>query len=271
MWRAAVDGVEDVRLAGRQVDAAQRDRDDLGARKADGLAPLLEGPVLARADQQARAELAAADDQGIVQRTSAARRTGAVGAAAHEGHDLDAGRRRPAPPRSRSGAGRRPDCARPPRGRRRSPWSPAGPVTVVPGGAVRISPLTVRRSSFMCGSQAYPEVDHALPLLLGHRGQGRGHPSVRQRAGDPPPARVHRLRPPLHDLRTGRRDSAAGHEEGRPARAVRPGQDPERAQEGLLEAAGARRGAGARGRSDRAHRSRSRARRKSPRRASATP
>src|SRR5260221_231587 len=60
---AAVDRVEHVGLARRQVDAAERDRDDLGARAQDGLAAELDRRVLARAHEEARLEALAADHQ----------------------------------------------------------------------------------------------------------------------------------------------------------------------------------------------------------------
>ena len=54
------------------------------------------------------------------------------------------------------------------------------------------SPLTVSRSSFMSGSESIPpRPDHALSFLLRDGRQGGRHPAVRQRAGDPAPARVH--------------------------------------------------------------------------------
>ena len=111
----AVDRVEHVGLAGRQVDAAERDGHDLGARAQDGLAALLDGGELAGAHEQPRLEGPAADDERILDRR---RRPSAV----RQNRRRRTRRSRPCPrrrarPRPRCGAGRRPGCAR----RRRAP------------------------------------------------------------------------------------------------------------------------------------------------------
>ena len=149
----AVDGVEHVGLAGRQVDAAERDGHDLGARAPDRLAPLLDRPVLAGADQQARVELPAAQHQRVVVAGCAARRSRRPSHRPRTPRSRSC-RRRPGPPRPRSCAGRRPGCARPRPGPGRPPWPSAGRQRWSRAAAARCSPLTVKRSSFMCGSEA---------------------------------------------------------------------------------------------------------------------
>ena len=60
-----------------------------------------------------------------------------------------------------------------------------------------------------------------VSLLRPSGRQGRGLAREQGRRSHPPPPRVPRVRPPLHELRADRRDPVHGREEGRPARAVR--------------------------------------------------
>ena len=65
---------------------------------------------------------------------------------------------------------------------------------------------------------------HALPLLRQSRHPGEGFASVRGQYRDPPPARLHGLRRPLHHLRAGAAARTDGGQAERPPGAVRPRQ-----------------------------------------------
>ena len=93
----------------------------------------------------------------------------------------------------------------------------------------------------------------AVSDLLERRRQGRRLAGLRRRRRDPPPARVPRVRPPVHDLRAARRGAARRGEALRRPRAVRPDEDRRRpARRGEVAAAARRRARG-----DRRQRSRS--------------
>ena len=77
---------------------------------------------------------------------------------------------------------------------------------------------------------------YEMSILRARGRQSGGFARGEDRRHDSPPARMRQVRPPLHHLRTHRRNPLHGRQEGRPAGEVRPAKTAGRPAEGLREA-----------------------------------
>ena len=123
-------------------------------------------------------------------------------------------------------------------------------------------------ASAACGTMANAapkrrcRLSHEVPVLRSSGRQGRRLAREQGGRSDSPPARVSRLRPPLHQLRADRRDPVHGDQEGRQPRTVRAPEAHRRSAQGVREASRQRGGGGGGGGSRRGERCRSARRRR---------